>query len=222
MHVRRDSVLQLFIFVRGGPFSAMSSQEQPPEEWKRQVVPCGPDWMAASCARLEETRAEVLDSARKRQREAESSGAPAQSSGSGLQNTLNSQESIAPTVVEDMRHFRHMTMTPASFVPQRHLYMCAGRPIVVPCFMYSPHLQPFSCQVSVTLRDTRHRIIPCYGTVPCYGIVLGRLQSSVAFRTHASFGASSHFFEPIFFQSLLCVYSSTPMERTGIVARCSS
>ena len=177
------------------------SQEQPPNpEWKRQVVPCGPDWMAASVVRLEERRAETLDSARKSQREAESSGAPAQSSGSGLQNTLNSQESIAPTVVEDMRHFRHMTMTPASFVPQRHLYMCAGRPIVVPCFMYSPHLQPFSCQVSVTLRDTRHRIIPCYGTVPCYGIVLGRLQSSVAFRTHASFGAPSHFFEPIFFK----------------------
>ena len=214
MHVRRNSVLQLLNIVRA--FPAMSQEQPPNPEWKRQVVPCGPDWMAASVVRLEERRAETLDSARKSQREAESSGAPAQSSGSGLQNTLNSQESIAPTVVEDMRHFRHMTMTPASFVPQRHLYMCAGRPIVVPCFMYSPHLQPFSCQVSVMLPGTRHRIIPCYG------IVLGRLQSSVAFRTHASFGASSHFFEPIFFQSLLCVYSSTPMERTGIVARCSS
>lgn len=195
---------------------ATSEEQQPNRAWKRQVEPLGPDWMKASVGRLEETRAETMDSARKRQREAESASPAAESSGSGLQSTLLSQESVPPPVAEDMRRFRHVTMTPASFIPQRHLFMCAGRPMVVPCFMYSPHLQPFSCQVSVMLPGTRHRIIPCYG------IVLGRLQSSVAFRTHASFGASSHFFEPIFFQSLLCVYSSTPMERTGIVVRCSS
>ena len=174
---------------------AMSEEQQPNRAWKRQVVPCGPEWMTASVARLEETRAETLDSARKRQREAESAEPAAESSGSGLQTTLLSQESLPPPVAEDMRRFRHVTMTPASFIPQRHLFMCAGRPMVVPCFMYSPHLQPFSCQVSVMLPGTRHRIIPCYG------IVLGRLQSSVAFRTHASFGASSHFFEPIFFRA---------------------
>ena len=210
-----------FSSLSGWAFPAMSQEQPPQSEWKRQVVPCGPQWMAASCARLEETRAETLDSARKRQREAESSEAPAQSSGSASQETF-SQESEEPNVHEDMRNFRFATMTPASFLPQRHLYMCAGRPIVVPCFMYSPHLQPFSCQVSVTLRDTRHRIIPCHGTVPCYGIVLGRVQSSDAFRTHASFGVPSPFFEPIFFQSLLCVYSSAPMEPRGIVVRCSS
>ena len=191
MHVRRDSVFGILIFV-GWASPAMSQKQPSQSEWKRQVVPHGPMWMAASCARLEETRAETLESARKRQKEAESSE-PAESSGSAVQ-------SGAPSVHEDMRDFRYRTMTPASFVPQRHLFICAGRPIVVPCFMYSPHLQPFSCQVSVTLRNTRHRIIPCHGTVPCYGIVLGRVPSSDAFRTHASFGVPSPFFAPIFFK----------------------
>ena len=191
MHVRRDSVFGILIFV-GWACPAMSHNKISQSEWKRQVVPSGPMSMAASCARLEETGAETLDSARKGQREAESSE-PAESSGSAVQ-------SGGPSVHEDMRDFRYRTMTPASFVPQRHLFICAGRPMVVPCFMYSPHLQPFSCQVSVTLRNTRHRIIPCHGTVPCYGIVLGRVPSSDAFRTHASFGVPSPFFAPIFFK----------------------
>ena len=190
MHVRRDSVFGILIFV-GWACPAMSHNKISQSEWKRQVVPCGPMSMAASCARLEETGAETLDSAREGQREAESSE-PAESSGSAVQ-------SGAPSVHEDMRDFRYRTMTPASLVHLRWSF-CAGRPIVVPCFMYSPHLQPFSCQVSVTLRNTRHRIIPCHGTVPCYGIVLGRVPSSDAFRTHASFGVPSPFFAPIFFK----------------------
>ena len=124
----------------------MSEEEQPNRAWKRQVHPIAPDWMKASVGRLEETRAETMDSARKRQREAESASPAAESSGSALQSTLLSQESLPPPVAEDMRRFRHVTMTPASFIPQRHLFMCAGRPMVVPCFMYSPHLQPFSCK----------------------------------------------------------------------------
>ena len=32
---------------------------------------------------------------------------------------------------EDMDTFRHATLTPASFAPARHLFMCCGRPIVV-------------------------------------------------------------------------------------------
>ena len=205
---------------------AMADHQQPSQQWKRQPLSAAPDWMTAQVHRLEETRAETLDSARKKQREtpreadegmpaASSSAAPGSSPG-GQATELPSPVSLPPPVSEDMRKFRYVSLTPASFSPTRHLFMCAGRPMVVPCFMYSPHLQPFSCQVSVMLPGTRHRIIPCYG------IVLGRLQSSVAFRTHASFGASSHFFEPIFFQSLLCVYSSTPMECTGCVVRCSS
>ena len=187
----------------------MSEEQQPQRPWKRQVEPLGPEWMKASVGRLEEVRAETLDSARKRQREAEEAEPAAESAASGVPAEYPSQKCLPPSVAADMRRFRHLTMTPASFVPQRHLFMCAGRPMVVPCFMYSPHLQPFSCQVSVMLPGTRHRIITCSG------IVLGRLQSSVAFRTHASFGASAHFFE-------LCVYSSTPMECPGIVVRCSS
>ena len=109
----------------------MSEEQQPPRPWKRQVAPLGPDWMSASVGRLEETRAETMDSARKRQREAASSSAAAESSASGLQTTLLSQESLPPPVAEDTRRFRHVTMTPASFVPQRHLFMCAGRPMVV-------------------------------------------------------------------------------------------
>ena len=162
MHVRRDSVFGILIFV-GWACPAMSHNKISQSEWKRQVVPCGPMSMAASCARLEETGAETLDSARKGQREAESSE-PAESSGSAVQ-------SGAPSVHEDMRDFRYRTMTPASLVHLRWSF-CAGRPIVVPCFMYSPHLQPFSCQVSVMLPGTRHRIIPCYG------IVLGRFPCS--------------------------------------------
>ena len=150
----------------------MSDEEQPRRTWKRQVQPMGPEWMTASVGRFEEARGETLDSARKRQREAESAEPAAESSGSGLQTTLLSQESLPPPVAEDVRRFRHVTMTPASFIPQRHLFMCAGRPMVVPCFMYSPHLQPFSCQVSVMLPRKRHSIIPWYG------IVLGRFQCS--------------------------------------------
>ena len=124
------------------------SEEQPPpnREWKRKVEPLGPDWMKASVERMEESRAETLDSARKRQRDAQTASPAAESSGSVslLQETLLSQESLPPPLSEDMRTFRHVTMTPASFMPQRHLFMCAGRPMVVPCFMYSPRLQPFS------------------------------------------------------------------------------
>ena len=48
-------------------------------------------------------------------------------------------ESLPPPMRpdEDMKMFRHASMTPASFFPQRHVYMCCGRPMVVPCWMLS-------------------------------------------------------------------------------------
>ena len=54
-----------------------------------------------------------------------------------LQEAL--QESLPPRVrrEEDMTPFRHASMTPASFAPQRHVYMCCGRPMVVRCLMFS-------------------------------------------------------------------------------------
>ena len=128
-----DAIHFSFAIFAAPRLQAMADHEQPKPPWKRQVTPFGPEWMKASCARMEEARAETLE--QKRQRDAASAMA-AGSSGSGLQTSLPSGESLPPPVAEDMRRFRFVTMTPACFVPQRHLFMCAGRPIVVPCFMY--------------------------------------------------------------------------------------
>ena len=128
----------------------MAEEKQPNRPWKRQVPPLAPDWMSAQVDRLERGREEHLDSARKRQRETPregdeamqpgaSSAAPA-SSASGQATELPSPVSLPPpvSVSEDMEAFRYVSLTPASFLPTRHLFMCAGRPIVVPCFIYSP------------------------------------------------------------------------------------
>ena len=139
-----DAIQFCILFPAGRALPAMADDKQPTPPWKRQVNPLAPDWMEASVCRLEEARAETLDSARKRQREgdeekpaAASSAAPA-SSASGQATELPSPVRLPPQVSEDMRKFRYVSQTPASFSPTRHLFMCAGRPIVVPCFMYSP------------------------------------------------------------------------------------
>ena len=127
----------------------------PPSQkpWKRQVFPeLAPDWMTASVVRLEETREETLDSARKRQRdtpreedeEMPAAGAyAAQATAFSGEPTASGSTSEPPSVAEDMRNFRYTSMTPASFQAARHLFMCAGRPMVVACLMYSP-TPPFS------------------------------------------------------------------------------
>ena len=179
MHVRRDSARQFC--AAGSALPAMADKKDPSRPWKRSVVPVlTPDWMTASVVRMEEAREETLDSARKRQRDTPREGdeempaaeasAPAASSGTGQPTELPSSASLPPPVSEDMRNFRYASMTPASFQPTRHLFMCAGRPMVVACFMYSP--TPPSFQVSVMLPRKRHSIIPWYG------IVLGRFQCS--------------------------------------------
>ena len=194
----------------------MSEEQQPNRAWKRQVVPCGPEWMTASVARLEETRAETLDSARKRQREAESAEPAAESSGSGLQTTLLSQESLPPPVAEDVRRFRHVTMTPASFIPQRHLFMCAGRPMVVPCFMYSPtppsFLMPSLCDAPKEAPQHNPMVWDCTGALSMH-LLLRPMHHSKPLPNSL---------RPFSFQSLLCVYSFTPMKCTAFVVRSSS
>ena len=111
---------------RALPAMADDQPPRPPQPWKRRVAPLGPNWMVASVQRLEETRAETMDSARKRQREAEApqdmemagDGTPAPaaaSSSSGLQTALPSSESLPPPVTEDTRSFRHNSLTTASF-----------------------------------------------------------------------------------------------------------
>jgi hypothetical protein len=58
------------------------------------------------------------------------------SSGAASSGAVNRRESPPPpnNIAADMKRFRMATMTPASFVPQRHVCICVGRPIVVPCF----------------------------------------------------------------------------------------
>ena len=132
----------------GRALPAMADDKKPTQPWKRSVAPVVvPDWMTASVVRLEEAREETLDSARKRQRETpleEDEEMPpvgayvaAASSASG-EPTASGSVSEPPSVAEDMRNFRFASMTPAAFYPTRHLFMCAGRPMVVACLMYSP------------------------------------------------------------------------------------
>ena len=143
-----DAIQFCNLLLAGRALFAMADDKQPTRPWKRVVTPLAPDWMSASVGRLEEARAETLDSARKRHREtpregdeemaAASESAAAASSASGQPTALPSSVSLPPRVSEDMRKFRYVSMTSASFAPTGHLFMCAGRPMVVACFMYSP------------------------------------------------------------------------------------
>ena len=99
------------------------------EPWRRKVESQSPYWLQQSVDRLEEQRAQSIAANEKRQRE-EPQETPGASSSSGMQTSL-------PSLEEDMKRFRHASMTPASFAPARHLYMCCGRPIVVLWMMSS-------------------------------------------------------------------------------------
>ena len=100
--------------------------------------------MKASVARMEEEREETLDSARKKQRKKDEEyeqatrvGVYVAQAASVLSEPTASSSATEPaTVAEDMRKFRYASMTPASFQAARHLFMCVGRPFVVPCLMY--------------------------------------------------------------------------------------
>ena len=127
----------------------MADDDDDPKKkaWKRQVYPiCTPAWMTAQVVRLEEEREETLDSARKKQRASprgeEDEEAPpvgvyvAQAAAASGEPTASGSADEPPSVPEDMHKFRYASMTPASFQVSRHLYMCSGRPMVVPCLMY--------------------------------------------------------------------------------------
>ena len=158
----------------------MADDKQPTRPWKRVVAPVlAPDWMSASVVRLEEAREETLDSARKKQREtpregdeemaAASASAAAASSASGQPTELPSSVSLPPPVSEDMRKFRYASLTPASFAPTRHLFMCAGRPMVVACFMYSPtppsFLMPSLCDAPKEAPQHNPMVWDCTGAL---------------------------------------------------------
>ena len=202
-----------FALLVGRALPAMA--EQPPNPpWKRMVTSLGPDWMSASVERLEEARAETLDSARKKQRDtpredpdeemfSPSASATAASASSGQRRALPSSASLPPRVSEDMEKFRHMTLTPASFVPQRHLFMCAGRPMVVALFMYSPTHPPFLSLMKLIFVLSLMVLILVLSL-----LVLILLQSLLW--TLASIGVSSQFCKPIFGSvSLLPVLTHT-------------
>ena len=181
MHVRRDSARQFCFW--GSALPAMADKKDPSRPWKRSVVPVlTPDWMTASVVRMEEAREETLDSARKRQRDTPREGdeempaaeasAPAASSGTGQPTELPSSSSLPPSVSEDMRNFRYASMTPASFQPTRHLYMCAGRPMVVACFMYSPtppsFLMPSLCDAPRHAPQNNPMLWDCTGALAIF------------------------------------------------------
>ena len=162
----------------------MADDDETANPWKREVPSIlTPAWMEASVSRLEEAREEILqEMARKKHRETPREGAvevkeeieetPAASSASGSASQVRSSVSLPPQVSEDMAKFRYATMTPASFMPTRHLFMCAGRPMVVACFMYSPTPPSF---LTPCLCDAPKEV---HSLSPWYGILLGRFQCS--------------------------------------------
>ena len=203
------------------------ADDEPKRPWKREVYPVlTPAWMEASVERLEEVRKEILvEMAKKKQRETPREGdekmeevseeMAASSSASGPATAGPSSASLPPQVLDDMAKFRHASMTPASFMPQRHLFMCIGRPMVVACFMYlftpPSFLTPSLCDAP----KEHHSIMPWYG------IVLGRFQCRF-FSDPCIFRSLCQFLWNHFFQSLMCVYASRPRECTGFVVRSSS
>ena len=130
------------------PRARPAMDEAPP--WRRQVESKSPQWMRESAARLEQKRLDYGEANRKRQRDIEEqadrstaghggSGDAGASSSSGLELGLlpsaaaasSHEQSLPPLRSEDMRTFRHASITPASFATTRHLFMCCGRPMVV-------------------------------------------------------------------------------------------
>ena len=183
----------------------------------RMPLAMGPDWMSASAARLEEAREETLDSARKRQRTpragdeemaAASSSAAAASSASGQPTVSVSLPPPTTSIAEDMKKFRYASLTPAAFLPTRHLFMCAGRPMVVGSFMYSPTTPSFLKEAP------QHN--------PMVWDCTGALSMQMLFGPMHHSKPLPNSLKAFSFQSLLGMYSSTPMECTGFVVRCSS
>ena len=166
--------------------------EEPARPWARQVEPKCPEWMTDSMNRLEMKRQDAIEDNRKRLQGGldEDTGAegaageslpPRGGSSSGHTADLPAPPSPPEDVgrPEDMNTFRHATMTPASFAPARHLFMCCGRPIVVHLLLTFRPSPPFL-------------IATGFGALKIGAFVLFALISSQAllvffgFRSHAS------------------------------------
>ena len=157
------------------------ADDEPANPWRREVPSIlTPAWMEASVSRLEEAREEILqEMARKKHRETPREGdqevkeeieeMPAASSASGSASQLGSSVSLPPQVSEDMAKFRYASMTPASFMPTRHLFMCAGRPMVVACFMYlltpPSFLRPSVCDAPKEAPQHNPMVWDCTGAL---------------------------------------------------------
>ena len=81
---------------------------------------------------------------------------------------------------EDMATFRHATITPASFAPARHLFMCCGRPIVVHLLLTFRPPPPFLIATGFgALKIGGIRLI-------CFDLCSGASCFFIGFRSHAS------------------------------------
>ena len=102
-------------------------------------------WMEESAARLDIKREVALAAGRKRDRVSsaeEGHGGASASSGppeslpppgaaGGASSSRVRPQGEPSERDEDLSRFRHANLIAAGFAPQRHLFMCCGRPIVV-------------------------------------------------------------------------------------------
>ena len=103
-------------------------------------------WMEESAARLDIKREVALAAGRKRDRVSSAEGGhggasassgppeslpPPWRAGGASSSSRVRQQGEPSERDEDMSRFRHANLIAAGFAPQRHLFMCCGRPIVV-------------------------------------------------------------------------------------------
>ena len=123
---------------------AAMADRQRAHEWPGRL-PKFVRWMEESAARLDTKRVVALAAARKRDRDSSAEmGHGGASASSGPPESLPppgaaggaSSSRVRPQGEpserdEDLSRFRHANLVAAGFAPQRHLFMCCGRPIVV-------------------------------------------------------------------------------------------
>ena len=101
-------------------------------------------WLDESASRLDTKRELALAAGRKRDRGSSAEGGhggaassdppeslPPPGAAGGASSSRVRAEGEPSERDEDMNRFRHANLIAAGFAPQRHLFMCCGRPIVV-------------------------------------------------------------------------------------------